>query len=153
LLIRSFIIGIILLLPWQAGKQPSRSDGAPFETSRALDSAAASLRRSYAGLSSPELVHRTALRREVQQRGYVSVFHDLLAGDGIGALISFLRLNAQLDFHLPHNTLVVYARVKQPELQTWEKRLPGTTGAPGPPVAIPLYEDLSFPIDPWSKPK
>jgi hypothetical protein len=151
LLVRALFIFLLLLAPIQPAPTPSRSD-APFPEARGtLDSAAATLRRELAGLTSPELERRRAYRRIIQQRGYAFVLHSILAGDGFGALLEFARLNAQLEFHVPRNTLFVYARVHQPEITGWRQTLPGTSGAPSAPIAIPLVDDTSFPKDPWSK--
>jgi hypothetical protein len=146
-----FFVGSLLALPLLSPEQPL-SPAQPVDSS-SLSASAAALRENFKRLSSPELERRKAVRRSIQQRGYVSVLRDVVAGDGIGALLAFLRLHAQLEFHLPNNILFVYARVPERAHSAWEQRIPGTSGVPSAPVAIPLYEDLTFPVDPWHKAK
>ena len=112
------------------------------------DSLAQAYERSLSSLTSPQLEERESLRRSLQQRGYASVVYDLCRNDPLSALLSHLRTAAQLRWFIPHTTLYVYLPVRQPPQQS---RMRGFTGAPSPPIAVPLRDDWSFPEDPWRK--
>jgi hypothetical protein len=111
------------------------------------DSGVSAIRRAMAGLTSPEFEQRKRNRRLLQQRGYVLMLQEVIRHDGLSALFSYLRMRAQLDFHLPQNTLMVFV----PILYTPPPgpHMPPVTGAPSPPMGFPLVEDRSFPTDPW----
>lgn len=98
-------------------------------------------------LTSPALRERQALRRELQRRGYSNVLYDLARQDPLSALISYARVLLQVEWHIPHTTLYVYIPVSYPKSR--EANLPPVTGAPSPPMAIPLQDDWAFPEDPW----
>ncbi len=104
-------------------------------------------RRAIARLSSPEFEQRKRNRRLLQQRGYALMLQDVIRHDGLSALFSYLRMRAQLDFHLPQNTLMVFFPVVQPPAPG--PHVPPVTGAPSPPMGFPLVEDRAFPPDPW----
>jgi hypothetical protein len=113
------------------------------------DSAAAAYRAALARLSSPELEHRKAARLELQRRGYAAILHHSLARDVWGAILAVLKMQAQLDFHLPVNTLVTTVYVQSPGV----RKDPSALYEPPPsaPAQIPLFEDRRFPRDPWHK--
>jgi hypothetical protein len=100
-----------------------------------------------ASLTSPALRERQALRRELQRRGYSNVLYDLARRDPLSALISYARVLLEVEWHIPHTTLYVYIPVSYPKSR--EANLPPVTGAPSPPMAIPLQDDWAFPEDPW----
>jgi len=100
-------------------------------------------------LSSPELEARKARRRWFQQRGYTHVLSEVVRHDGLGAVISYLRLVARLELALPQNRLFLYVPVQQP--RRTRPGLPGFTGRPSGPMAVPLREDREFPVDPWQR--
>ena len=111
------------------------------------DSSVSAFHRANSGLTSPEFEQRKRNRRLLQQQGYVLMLQDVIQHDGLSALFSYLRMRAQLDFHLPQNTLLVFVPVVQPSPPG--PHLPPVSGAPSPPVAFPLVEDRTFPPDPW----
>jgi hypothetical protein len=113
------------------------------------DSAAAAYRAAMARLSSPELEHRNAERLKLQRTGYAAILHRSLANDGLGAILAVLKMQAQLDFHLPVNLLYATVYVQKPGAQ----REPSALYNPPPsaPVQIPLLEDRTFPKNPWHK--
>ncbi len=80
--------------------------------------------------ATPEYYRRLKARREFQRAGYLSVLHDVVALDGLGALLSFIRTRLQIEYSLPHNT--IFFRTG--------------TGA-----LWPLPEDWNFPADPWTQ--
>jgi hypothetical protein len=98
-------------------------------------------------LTSPALRERQVERRELQRRGYSNVLYDLARQDPLSALISYARVLLQVEWHIPHTTLYVYIPVSYPKSR--EANLPPVTGAPSPPMAIPLQDDWAFPEDPW----
>jgi hypothetical protein len=122
----------------------------PDRRSSVTDSAAAAYNAAIARLTSPEFEQRKARRLELQRRGYASVLHRSLARDAWGAVLSLLKMEAQLDFHLPSNTLVTTVYLDQPPALP---RGPASLSAPPPTkyMQFPLIEDRRFPLDPWHK--
>ena len=112
-----------------------------------LDSLQREVRRAIASLSTPELEKRKELRREFQQRGYSEILSASLAGDGLGALLAYLRMALQLEFFLPRNTLMVYIPVSAPERADSTAYVQRRSA----PVAVPLVEDRSYPENPWKR--
>ncbi len=114
------------------------------------DSAAAAYRTAIARLTSPEFEQRKARRLTLQRRGYAAMLHNTLARDAWGAVFALLKMGAQLDFHLPANTLVTTVYIEQPATVA---RGPASLAAPPPTkyVQFPLIEDRRFPRDPWNK--
>ena len=100
-----------------------------------------------AGLTSPEFEQRKRNRRLLQQRGYALILQEVIRHDGLSALFAYLRMRAQLDFHLPQNTLMVFVPIVYHPPSG--PHMPPVTGAPSPPMGFPLLEDRSFPPDPW----
>ena len=113
------------------------------------DSSVSAFQRAIAGLTNPEFEQRKRTRRLLQQRGYVLMLQDVVQRDGLSALISYLKMRAQLDFHLPQNTLMVFVPVVQPPQPS--QQFPPVTGAPSSPMGFPLVEDRTFPHDPWKR--
>jgi hypothetical protein len=113
------------------------------------DSAAAAYRAALARLSSPELEHRKAARLALQRKGYAAILHHSLQRDVWGALLSVLKMQAQLDFHLPVNTLVTTIYVQSPGVRKDPSPLYQPPSSA--PVQVPLLEDRRFPRDPWHK--
>jgi hypothetical protein len=113
------------------------------------DSAAAAFRAAIGQLTSPEFEQRKARRLELQRRGYADILHRSVARDVWGALLALLKLKAQLDFHLPSNTLMI---------NVCAQRLPSRRDPAGVFMSpyeryeqYPLIEDRRFPKDPWRK--
>ena len=111
------------------------------------DSSRAVIREQLSRLSSKELEARKARRRWVQQRGYTDVLIDVVRRDGLNAIISYLRMVARLELALPQDQLHLYIPVRYPDRVT--PGLPGFTGRPSGPIAVPLHEPKGFPVDPW----
>jgi len=99
-------------------------------------------------LTSPELEHRKKNRSEYQQRHYAAILYELAMMDAPGALLASARSQTQLEVQLPSNTLTVVIPIKQPPPPP--PGMPAFTGGPSAPWVIPLFEDRSFPADPWS---
>jgi hypothetical protein len=149
-LTRASLLCLVLLFPFvfRMEGDTSRSKERWSEAAR-QDSLEQAVRTAMARMTTPELEQRRARRRLLQQEGYVSVLAEALRSDGLQALITYTRVSLQLEYSLPRNTLFVYVPVRQP---------PGrdTTGTHfysyhSGPFAVPLYEDRSFPEDPWKK--
>ena len=113
------------------------------------DSLSALHRASTTRLTTPELEKRVAARRAMQQKGYADILFHTLRNDGFWGIIASARSHLQLEYSLPREPLIIYVPIRQPEQRG--PRLPGFTGAPSPPAAIPLFENRVFPEDPWAK--
>lgn len=112
------------------------------------DSTAEAFRHAVRRMSSPELEARKVHRLALQRRGYAAILHEVLRRDPIAALFTTVRTKAQLDIHLPQNTLYVFVPVNAPERTSkFQVFSPPASG----PMMIPLFEDRSFPEDPWRK--
>jgi hypothetical protein len=114
------------------------------------DSAAAAYRAAVARLTSPEFEQRKARRLQLQRRGYAAMLHSTVARDPWGAVLALLKMKAQLDYHLPSNTLLTTVYLEQPATRS---RGPASLSAPPAMkyVQFPLVEDRRFPKDPWHK--
>ncbi len=112
------------------------------------DSLSASLRRQFDAMTSPALEARKAARRRLQQAGYASVLADVLSDDGWGSLLSLARMNAQIEYTIPHRPLSIFIPVTP---SAASKKLPPWffTYKSGP-VEIVLHDDWSMPEDPWT---
>ncbi|MCC6398697.1 MAG: hypothetical protein IT282_16905 [Bacteroidetes bacterium] len=127
----------------QAGRD---NDSAPSFTPK--DSAAEAFANAVRRLTSRELEARKLHRLTLQRRGYAAILHDVLRRDALGALFATIRTKAQLDIHLPQNTLYAYIPVRTPDhTSQFQVFSPPASG----PMKIPLFEDKSFPEDPWRK--
>jgi len=113
------------------------------------DSDAAAFRAAMRRMSSPEFERRKVRRLELQRRGYAAILHELLRRRGLGAFLAMVRTKAQLDIHLPQNTLVVTVPVLGPP--PGDPRLQIFAPPSSPPMGIPLIEDRRFPENPWRK--
>ena len=144
LLIVAFVVVSLLLCTAKSSRAQD-----PDPAFHATDSAAAAFRAAMSRLSSPEFEKRKARRLELQRRGFASILHRTLARDAWGAVLALLKMDAQLDYHLPSNTLMTTVLVQ---------RLPSRKDASGVYVKpyeryeqYPLIEDRRFPKDPWHK--
>ncbi|HSQ75728.1 MAG TPA: hypothetical protein VLT13_09245 [Bacteroidota bacterium] len=113
------------------------------------DSDAAAFNAAMRRLTSDEFEQRKARRLELQRRGYAAILHDLLRRNGPGAFLAMVRTKAQLDIHLPQNTLMVTVPVLGPP--PGDPRLQIFAPPSTPPMAFPLIEDRRFPENPWRK--
>ncbi len=111
------------------------------------DSLSASLRHQLDTISSPALEARKQARRLLQQSGYANVLADVLSDDGMGSLLSLARMNAQVEYTVPHRPLSIYIPVTPSEAS---RKLPPwfftyKSGL----IQIVLHDDWSMPEDPW----
>jgi len=113
------------------------------------DSAAAAFHAAVRRLTSDEFEQRKARRLELQRRGYAAILHDLLRRNAVGAFLAMVRTKAQLDIHLPQNTLIVKVPVLGPP--PGDPRLAIFAPPSTPPMSFPLIEDRRFPENPWRK--
>jgi hypothetical protein len=149
LLVWCIVAACAVLVPQNSERiSPQKAKDTLFPDSRAQE-----LRRHIASLTSPECERRKETRRSIQQRGYAHTLYDILSGDAARAALSYVRMKAQIEVHISHRTLYVYASVPQQERPDWTRRLPGTSSTPSPPVPVALIEDWSFPPDPWLIPR
>jgi hypothetical protein len=140
------VIAAILFLNGGSPASPSKKSE---RQSAAEDSATAAYWRSLGTLTSPELEGRKARRTRLQREGYAEVLQGLLAGDDITALLSWIRTRTQLEYSIPSRQLYVfvYPPAAKRDTSLAARMLPQG----GEPIAIPLYDDRSFPIDPWQR--
>jgi hypothetical protein len=112
------------------------------------DSLSAEFLRRIREIRSPELERRNAARHFVQRSGYCLALASVLRDDGLGAAFAVGRMRLHLEFFLPHDQVLYYAPIVSGEQR--RSRLPGFTTYGERFAAIPLYEDWTFPDDPWS---
>lgn len=115
---------------------------------RMADSLQSAYLRELSTLSSPQLEQRKSRRRAIQQQGYAEVLYEVLAGDGLAALMSWLRMTLQLEYSIARYPLFVYIRGPETRRDTTLSGLllPASPGL----MRLPLIEDRSFPINPWT---
>jgi hypothetical protein len=113
-----------------------------------FDSLSRSFQLMTKSLTTAEFERRKQVLRMYQRRGYVDALSDVVADDGLSAILSLLKVNAQIAYHLPHNDLVFYIPVtpssKPPSTNPWHFLTPAS-----PPFAVPLQQEWTFPDDPW----
>jgi hypothetical protein len=138
------VLAIVLLTPQPL---PARQDPTTGSSGVRLDSLQESFQRTLSTLSSPELEERRSRRRELQKQGYTEVLHELLAGDGVTALMSWIRITLQLEYSIPQRPLYLFVRPPETSRDTSlaGRLFPSSVGY----VRIILQEDRSFPADPW----
>lgn len=144
---KAFLITFLTLLAFGFSAGPSPAQKEVKEEN--LDSLAASFRGMVRSLTTPELERRKMALRKFQQRGYVEVLFDVVAEDGVSALLSLIKVNAQIACHLPHNQLVFHippAEAARPATQSPWHFLTSASQ----PYTVPLAQDWTFPDDPWS---
>lgn len=122
-------------------------DSVPFPTGL-TDSLQSAYLRKVSTLSSPELEVRKSRRRALQQQGYAEVLHEVLAGDGLTALMSWLRMTLQLEYGIARHPLFVFVRGPETRRDTTLTGL--LLPASGSSVKLSLIEDRSFPNNPWA---
>jgi hypothetical protein len=81
------------------------------------------------------IMERKTARRKLQQQSYAALLYDTVQHDGVGALISYIKLNVLAELSLEHG-FIFWIIPPDPAFN-----IPG----------IPFEEDLSFPADPWEK--
>jgi hypothetical protein len=139
------VIVIGLAMSFSAGNAPAQKE----VRDENLDSLSRAFQATTRALTTPEFERRKKVLRLFQQRGYVQVLTDVTADDGVSALLSLLKVNAQIAYHLPHNVLVFYippaGRPRPAKPSPWQ-----FYGAQSQPYTIPLIQDWTFPADPWS---
>lgn len=122
-----FVIG--LLYSRCASQSPSLSQSD-------LDSLAQALNIQLSELTSPQLEERKRIRRKMQQNGYAIVLTDVVAGDELNAIISYLKTRLHIEYAISHQPLSLRIRIERGEGKVWD---------------IPLHDDWTFPRDPWKK--
>ncbi len=138
-------LSVLLSLGFSAGTSPAQRE----IKDENLDSLSRSFQSMTRRLTTVEFERRKNVLRLFQRRGYVEVLSDVVAEDGVSALLSLLRVNAQIANHLPHNQLVF--RIPPTEVPRPSSTSPWHFLAPSPqPYDVPLVQDWTFPVDPWS---
>lgn len=146
-LIFGVAVGAVLLRPGAFPEESASTGADAFVSTGTAEQQG--FREAVRRLRTPEFERRVIARRRMQQRHYAEVLYEMALGDAPGAMLTTLRSRAQLKLQLPDNTLYVSIPVEQPPAP--RSGLPGSTGSPSPPMSIPLPEDRTFPVDPWSR--
>lgn len=107
------------------------------------------LRPILRSLSSPALEKRKAARRDLQRAGYANVLADVLRRDGAGALLSLVRLNAQVSYSLSHRPIELYVPIESPPDSALGAARIFPVYPKSPPFKVQLHDDWSMPEDPW----
>ena len=107
------------------------------------------LRPILRSLSSPALEQRKAMRRVLQRTGYANVLADVLRRDGAGALLSLVRLNAQVSYSLSHRPIELYFPIEAPPDSARGAARLFPFYPKSPPFGVQLYDDWTMPEDPW----
>jgi hypothetical protein len=145
--VASVLIALLLALAVSSAGDTTRG-GVKDEN---LDSLSGSFRAATKKLTTPEFERRKSVLRLYQRRGYVQVLSDVVADDGLSALLSLLKVDAQIAYHLPHDQLVFHIPPAEPPRPVpsspWQFLAP-----PSEPLIIPLVQEWTFPEDPWSAP-
>lgn len=138
------LLSVLLALGFSTGSAPAQRQ----MKDENLDSLSQSFQAMTRSLTTAEFERRKKVLRMFQQRGYVQVLSDVVAEDGVSALLSLLRVNAQIAYHLPHSMLVF--RIPPTEVPKPASRSPWHFLAPpSQPYDVPLIQDWAFPEDPW----
>lgn len=142
---RTILLAATLCTATQVQARQPESTATP---AGAADSLQSAYFRELATLSSPQLEERKTRRRALQRQGYTEVLHEVIAGDGLAALMSWLRLTLQLEYSIARYPLFAYARGPETRRDTTLSGLllPASRGL----VKLPLVDDRSFPINPWA---
>ena len=135
-----------LILGFSSGSPP----GQRTMNDENLDSLSKSFRAMTRQFTTPEFERRKKTLRLFQQRGYVEVLSDVVAGDGLSAALSLLKVRAQIEYHLPHDQLrfrlPVNEAPRRPSTDPWHFQ-----STQSPPYDVPLVQDWTFPEDPWGE--
>jgi hypothetical protein len=121
----------------------------PVMGERQWDSLSAGYFRQLSRLSSPALEARKANRLDLQRRGYANTLAATIRGNGLDALLAFIRMKIQLEFSLPHEPLVLVFPIVQPE--HIPRSAQGFFSFGQQSMSVTLSEDWTFPEDPWHK--
>ena len=116
---------------------------------RMADSLARSYRDAVHSLKTPELEQRMEARRRIQKSGYCHTLAAVVGRDGLGALLSYIRMRLHLEFTLPNDQL--YAYFPNPIKEERIPGVPGFTTFGSPWIVVPLEEDRTIPDDPWKR--
>jgi|GEM_PF-6197333 len=136
----------------------SEDDSSSFSRAREnTDSLSQAYWHALSLLSTPKLKERKELLRSYQQRGYANALAEVLRGDGLGALLSFLRTRLQIEYSISHELVIVdiSAEHQQPsDSNTFLSRNKPTIvlpTRPNQPMRIGLDINWRFSEDPWRR--
>ncbi len=108
-----------------------------------------SLTPTFRKLSSPALEQRKATRRVFQRTGYANVLANVVRHDGVGALFSLVRMNAQVSYSLSHRPIEVYFPIVTPPDSVQRAGRVFSFHYSSSPFGVELYDDWTMPEDPW----
>ena len=106
------------------------------QTSIYSDSAARGFALAISKLTSPALEERKRIRCELQRTGYSNVLMDVLANDGLSAMLSYFKVTWHIDFSMSHRPIIIQIPIVEGQGKTYD---------------VALSDDWTFPADPWKK--
>lgn len=136
-------------LPTHPAKVYGQEQNRQSEEDLRADSLARAYRESVRSFKTAELDRRMAARRAVQRSGYCHTLAGVIRRNGLDALLSYIRMRLHLDFSLPHDQL--YAYIPSQYKVEPVPGVPPIAGAANAMTVVPLYEDKTFPPDPWKR--
>jgi hypothetical protein len=115
--------------------------------------------QAFSLLTTPELEEKKQQLLSHQRRGYASTLTEIICGDGLAALVSYLRMRLQIEYSISHELVLVdlSSRHEQPtqtDSISLHLRSKPTIILPTRPrqrMMIGLDIDWSFPEDPWKR--
>jgi hypothetical protein len=141
--------GLLAFAAAVPGTARARDQAAQSPEETRTDSLARAYREAIRTFKTVELEQRMAARRAIQRSGYCHTLAGVIRRNGLDALLSYIRMRLHLEFFLPQDQLVVY----YPSQYKVEKipGVPGFASAPNATTVVPVFEDRTFPADPWKK--
>lgn len=123
-------------------------------TEAQLDSLARQLGHELSKVTTAEVERRKQTRREIQRKGYQNTLMEFLRGDTLGALLAFIKMNLQIEFSLPHNTIYIEQYFEKmyfavPYVLKYEDGTELVFDTKK--VKLAVKEDWAFPNDPWKR--
>jgi hypothetical protein len=111
-------------------------------------------------LTSPALEERKRVRLAMQRSGYSNVLSDALNGDGLSALISYIKTKLNIEYSISHRPLSIQIPIggaKKEKNTAFNRKPPSqieqiiTESRPEDFWEVTLYDNWAFPPDPWKK--
>jgi hypothetical protein len=155
--LKALFVILCLFIVWSsAGLSSGNRKG-----TSATDSLELAYLHALSKLSHPKLEERKRVVRGYQQRGYASSLRHVLDGNGLSAILSYLKTRLQIELSLPHEPILVNVsalREVSPLPMDSLHLLPRKRvsvllpSRPNQQIHFGLDIDWTFPIDPWSRP-
>lgn len=153
------IASLILACGIAAGLSHGRALAQPISMQH-MDSLARRFNIQLTKLTSPALEERKRVRLAMQRSGYSNVLKDALNGDGLSALISYMKTKLNIEYSISHRPLSIQIPIggAKKEKNTGFSRKPPnqieriiTESKAEQFWEATLYDNWTFPADPWKK--